>query len=256
MKSWIAFFKKEVLESIRSKKIMIFLVLSLLFGIMNPAIAKLTPWVMEQMAETLADSGIVVTEVPIDALTSWAQFFKNIPLALIVFVLIYSGIFSKEYESGTLVLMITKGLARSKVVLAKFVLLLLTWSLGFWFCFGITYGYNAYYWDNSIAKELVPATMLWWLFGLWVVCLMTFTSTIAKSQTGVLVGTGGLVFVFYLVSLVPKLSNSVPTALMNGASILTQQESVGDYQVALLITIALCVAFVILSVPIMNKKKL
>ena len=98
MKSFMAFFKKEILESVRSGKLLILGLLFLLFGIMNPAIATLTPWMYDILSDSLAESGMIVTEVAVDALTSWTQFFKNIPMALIVFVLIYGGIFTKEYE--------------------------------------------------------------------------------------------------------------------------------------------------------------
>ena len=54
MNAFIAFTKKEWLETIRSGKLVILTVLFLLFGIMNPAIAKLTPWMMELMSESLS----------------------------------------------------------------------------------------------------------------------------------------------------------------------------------------------------------
>lgn len=87
MKSFIAFFKKEIFECIRSGELTFFCILFLIFGIMNPAIAKLTPWMLETLSDSLAEQGMMVTEVTVNALTSWTQFFKNIPIALIVFVL-------------------------------------------------------------------------------------------------------------------------------------------------------------------------
>ena len=145
MKPLIAFMKKECLETVRTGKIIMLILLFVLFGIMNPAIAKLTPWMMEMMSDTIAESGLVVTDVQVDAMTSWTQFFKNIPVALIAFVLIFSDIFTKEYRTGTLLLVLTKGLSRYKVVLSKTLLLLLLWTAGYGLCFAITYGYNAYF---------------------------------------------------------------------------------------------------------------
>ncbi len=95
MNAFIAFTKKEWLETIRSGKLVILTVLFLLFGIMNPAIAKLTPWMMELMSESLSGTGLIVTQIQVDALVSWTQFFKNIPIALIAFNLqryFYKGI--------------------------------------------------------------------------------------------------------------------------------------------------------------------
>ena len=97
MKPLLAFMKKEYLEAVRTGKIIMLILLFVLFGIMNPAIAKLTPLLMEMYADTMAESGLVVTSVQVDAMTSWAQFFKNIPIAIIAFVLIFSDIFTKEY---------------------------------------------------------------------------------------------------------------------------------------------------------------
>ena len=100
MKSFIAFLKKEVFECIRSGELTFFCILFLIFGIMNPAIAKLTPWMLETLSDSLAEQGMMVTEVTVNALTSWTQFFKNIPIALIVFVFLYSGIFATVYKGN------------------------------------------------------------------------------------------------------------------------------------------------------------
>ena len=84
MKSFIAFLKKEVFECIRSGELTFFCILFLIFGIMNPAIAKLTPWMLETLSDSLAEQGMMVTEVTVNALTSWTQFFKNIPIQVIL----------------------------------------------------------------------------------------------------------------------------------------------------------------------------
>jgi len=131
MRSFIAFSKKEVLESIRNGKAYIVCILFVALGIMNPAIAKLTPWLMDTLSESLAESGMTVGKIEINALTSWTQFFKNIPMGLIAFVVIFSGIFTKEYESGTLILVITKGLARYKILSSNFILIELLWSVSY-----------------------------------------------------------------------------------------------------------------------------
>ena len=119
MKGMLAFIKKEWLETVRSGRLGILAVVFVILGIMNPAIAKMTPLMMELMTDSLAEMGMNITEVYVDAMTSWTQFFKNIPIGLIAFVLICSNTFTKEYQSGTLVLVLTKGLARYKVVAAK-----------------------------------------------------------------------------------------------------------------------------------------
>ena len=114
MKALLAFLKKEFTDQLRSGKIMFLGILFVFFGIMNPAVAKMTPWLLEIMSTSLEGSGISITGVNVTAMDSWVQFYKNIPMALIAFVLIESSIFTKEYSSGTLILSLTKPLrARS-----------------------------------------------------------------------------------------------------------------------------------------------
>ena len=115
-----AFLKKEWMELVRTGRLLLLLLIFILFGIMNPAIAKLTPWIM---VEQLAESGLALTAVTVDAMTSWTQFYKNIPMALGVFVLLHSGIFTTEYQKGTLIPVVTKGLSRPRIAAAKTILL-------------------------------------------------------------------------------------------------------------------------------------
>lgn len=256
MKPLFAFVKKEYLETVRTGKILILVLLFVVFGIMNPTIAKLTPWVMKMLSDSLTQSGLIISDIQINALTSWAQFFKNISILLIVFVMIFSDIFTKEYSSGTLVLVLTKGLSRYKVVLAKTAVLLTQWTAGYAMCFTITYGYNAYFWDNNIANNLFFSAAIWWLFGLWVICIMILFSSLLKNNTGVLLCTGGTVLLVYLLSIIPKVKAYSPTLLMNSNSFLMGVGEIDTYIKSIVVTIFLCITCVAVSIPILNKREL
>ena len=256
MKSLLAFMKKEYLETARTGKIIILILLFVLFGIMNPAIAKLTPWMMEMMSDAMAESGLIVTNIQVDAMTSWTQFFKNIPMALIAFVLIFSDIFTKEYKSGTLLLVLTKGLSRYKVVLAKTLLLLSLWTFGYGICFAVTYGYNAYFWDNGIADNLFSPAAIWWLFGIWVLCLIILFSSLLQNNTGVSLCTGGTVLFAYLLNILPKIKGYSPAMLINANPLLAGAEGIDAYAKAIIIAVISGVVCIAASIPVMNKKQL
>ena len=256
MRAIIAFTKKEITEQMRTGKVLFLGILFILFGIMNPAVAKLTPWLMEMMADSLAESGMIITQVSVTALDSWMQFYKNIPMALIAFVLLEAGIFTKEYRSGTLVLSLTKGLKRRDVVLSKSLTLILLWTVSYWLYFGVTYAYTVYYWDNSVVSYLMPSVVLWWVFGLWILSLMVFFSTLCSSNTGVLVGTGGVAFGFYLLSIIPKVAKYLPTLLADGNSLIYGQKEPGEYLTALIVTAVTGLALFGVSFPLFNKKQL
>ena len=256
MRSFIAFTKKEFTEQLRTGKVLLLGILFTLFGVMNPATAKLTPWLMEQLSDTLAESGMIITSVTVTALDSWMQFFKNISTALIAFVLLESNIFTKEYRSGTLILSLTKGLSRYKVVLSKTFTLMTMWTASYWLYFGVTYAYTVYYWDNSVAKNLAPSVVLWWVFGLWVTSLVVWFSTLLDTNTGVLVGTGGVALASSLCSMIPQAAKYLPTFLTDGNSLVYGLKEPDEYMVALIITAVMTLALLISSLTIFNKKQL
>lgn len=255
MKTLLAFMKKEYCEAARTGKLIILIILFVLFGIMNPAIAKLTPWLMEMFSETMAVSGLLATNMQVDAMTSWTQFFKNIPMALIAFVLIFSDIFTREYKSGTLLLVLTKGLSRYKVVLAKTMLLLSLWIFGYGLCFAITYGYNAYFWNNSIVYNLFTAAAAWWLFGVWVICLIVLFSSLLQNNANVSLCAGGTVLFAYILSTIPKVKVYSPALLMNVGSLLIGAEGIGAYVKAIVVAAVLCIVCVAVSIPVINRKQ-
>ena len=256
MRTFLAFIKKEWMEHLRSGRIIILGILFVLFGIMNPAVAKLTPWLLETLADSMEESGMIITAVEVDAMSSWVQFFKNVPMALIVFVLLESSIFTKEYQSGTLVLALTKGLHRTTVLCAKSVVLVVLWTVLYWMHYGITYVYNDFFWDNAVAKNLGFSVVCWWLFGLWNITLMVLFSTIASANTTVLVGIGAIAFGCYLIGLLPKIGKYLPTFLMDGNSLIYGVKEVEDYGIALAIAVATGVLCLVASVPVMNRKRL
>ena len=256
MKALIAFTKKEFIEQRRSGKMLFLAILFVVFGIMNPAIAKLTPWLMDMFADSLAQSGMTVTEVTVTAMDSWVQFFKNIPMALIAFVLLEGSIFTKEYTTGTLVLSLTKGLPRKTVVISKAIILAVFWTVAYWLCFGITYGYNAYFWDNSIAQNLLFACISWWMFGLWVIALVILFSCVLGANSGVLLGTGGIVLVCYLLGMIPNISKYLPTKLADGNSLIYGISDAPKYFTALAVTVAMSVICFFLSIVSFDKKQL
>ncbi len=256
MRSFLAFLNKEWMEQVRSGRLLILGILFSAFGIMNPAIAKLTPWLLETLSESLAESGMVITDVSVDAMDSWVQFFKNIPMALIAFVLMYSGVFTKEYDSGSLVLVLTKGLARWKVLFSKSIVMFTVWSAGYFLCFGITYAYNEYFWDNSVASSLISAVMYWWGFGIWVICLVLLFSTLSKSSGTVMVSVLFAVVLPYLLSMIPKLKYFMPTTLMDTGKLIAGAITADEFAKTVAVTIITGILFMGASVVFMKKRKI
>lgn len=255
MKQLFAFTGKELMELIRTGKFLILAVIFILFGIMNPAIAKLTPWMMEFFADSFTETGITVSaNLEVNAMTSWVQFYKNVPLALLIFLLLSSSILTSEYQKGTLINMLTKGMSRWKIIASKTFSIMALWTVGYWLCYGITYGYNFYFWDNGIASHLIPAAGCFYLFGLWLISLLMLMSTLFSTSSAVLASVGSIFLILYLFSFLPALQKYLPVKLLSSAALLGGSIPLSEYRPALFMTVGLSVSGILLSVICFNRK--
>ncbi|MCI9215742.1 MAG: ABC transporter permease subunit [Dorea sp.] len=251
-----AFLKKEWMEWSRSGRLMVLMLVFVLFGIMNPAIAKLTPWLMETLSDSLADTGLVVSEVTVNAMNSWAQFYKNMPMGLLIFILVCGGCFTAEYDRGTLIPVVTKGLSRRKIVGAKAVALFGAWTALYFLCYGITYGYNACFWDNSIAEHVFLGAACTWMFGVWVISFFILFSAVAKNSAQVLFGTGSAAVGAYVLGMFPRLASFLPARLMEGMALLQGINEAADYSVSMAAAGVMSIVCLALAVWCFDRRRL
>lgn len=253
MKSYLAFTKKEFTEAFRNYKLFILAAIFLLLGMMNPITAKITP----QMLKTLMPAGISIKIAEPTALDSWAQFFKNVPqMGLIVLVIVFSGIMSNEFSRGTLINILTKGLARRTVILSKFTMASVLWTACYILCSGVTYAYTAYFWKGDNVPNILFAVFCLWLFGILLLALMMLSGVLFKSGYGSLLFTGGFAAILLLLNIAPKLQKYNPVSLAsNNMALLTGKMTAADFRWPVILAIAAIIAFLISSIALFNRKQ-
>lgn len=134
---------------------------------------------------------------------------------MVIFLLLFSSILTGEYQKGTLINIITKGMERWKIIVFKAIVIIALWTVEYWICYGITYGYNAYFWDNSIASHVFFAAVCFYLIGIWLISLIPFMSVLFQSNSAVIIAVGGVFLAVYLLSLMPDVKGYLPVQLMN-----------------------------------------
>lgn len=254
MRAFIAFTKKEWVESIRTYRLFILLAVFFVLGIMNPLTAKLTPTILANFAP----EGMVI-EVPTPtALDSWIQFYKNVPqMGLIVLVIMFSGSMTGECSKGTFINMVTKGLKRSTIIFAKFTMSVILWTLSLLLCFGLSAYYTAYYWDLNGFSQILQSVFCLWLFGVFLLAALIFFGAIARSNYGSLLLTGCVVVFLFLLNMLPSLQQYNPIYLLESSqSLITGELVMSDFGNSILVTLLISVLGVVGSVLCFDRKKL
>ncbi|MFH5834811.1 ABC transporter permease [Proteiniclasticum sp. C24MP] len=243
MRSFLAFTKKELMESTRTYKLFVLLTVFVIFGFMNPIMAKVMP---ELLNEFLPDSITITLEEP-KALDSWMQFFKNVSqTGMIVMVIVFSGIMANEISKGTLTIMLTKGLQRKAVILSKFAAGVMQWTLAYILCFLITYLYTIYFWSMNEISNLGLAVISLWVFGIMLVALTIFGGLLFKNTYGALLLTGGVVMIFTILNIFPKIKPYNPMTLVSDSiPLLTRDFLPRDMISALVVTIVITVVVLV-----------
>ena len=100
----------------------------LVFGMMSPLLAKLTPLLLKSM--NLEGFNLMIPEATV--IDSYAQLFKNLTqMGMIVLLLLFCGGAAQEISRGTAILVLARGLSRSAFLLSKLAVQILLWTAAY-----------------------------------------------------------------------------------------------------------------------------
>jgi ABC-2 type transport system permease protein len=254
VKNYLVFFKKELLEYQRTYKLLIMLLVFLILGIMNPLTAKLTP---DLLAKYMPE-GVVVTLPEPSSLDSWAQFYKNVTqMGITVTLLVFSGVLASELSKGTLVILLTKGLLRRAVVLAKYASMLMLWSVSLLISFIVTWAYTVYIFPDGRSANLLFSVFCLWLYGAFLLAALLFAATLVKSNYGSLIITGVVVVILTLLNIAPAVQKYSPFSLAAKCmDLVAQSIQPTVLYPALVVCAAGVVVLLYAAVMVFNKKQL
>jgi ABC-2 type transport system permease protein len=254
MTHYFTFLKKEFLESIRTYKLFIIVIIFAIFGVLSPLAAKLMPYIIENL---LPDGNQIIISTP-TAYDSWTQFFKNITqTGLVAIVLVFGGILVNELSKGTLINILTKGLSRSAVILAKLTFLSITWTLCLLTAFSITWMYTVTQFPPSDPSNLFFSIFCLWLFGIFLLALLLCSSTLTHSNFSHLMIIGFSILVLFFLTIFPKIQKYSPLYLIsNNMELLTKQVDPNSFFKAIWVTLILSSLTITISIAVFRKKQL
>ncbi len=221
MNGFSAFLHKELMEQRRTYKLLIMLTVFILFGMMSPLLAKITP----DIFNSIDIEGVTLTLPEPTYMDAYAQMFKNVTqMGIIVLLLVFAGGMSQELSKGTLVNVLAKGLPRTAVVLSKFTASLTLWTISLALCAAVHYGYTLYLFGAHPTMHLLFSLLCLWLFGALLLAVIVLTGTLLKGGYSGLLATAVVLGVLLLLGMLPGSSHwnpvtlaSVGTGLLDGS---------------------------------------
>lgn len=254
MKNTWFFVRKELLESWRSYHLLIIAIVFVIFGISGPLMAKLTPEILKMASS----SGMTIKMPDPTSLDSWQQYYKNMTqIGIYVLVVIFSGTISGEISKGTLVNLVTKGLPRYSIVIAKYLVAYMQWCLAILIAFLINWAYTLYYFPDNKSSNVWTGMWPLLVFGLMFVALTILGSTMSKSNyMGFLVSVV-IFIVLTLLNMFKDIKRYNPIALVtDNMSLVKGAEQITHIMPAIWITVISTVIIIYLAILLLKQKKL
>lgn len=252
MSGYIAFVKKEFTENMKNYRFLIMFAVFLIFGITSAFLAKFTPEILSALA-----ADIEMSSEPV-ALDAWKQFYKNISgVGFSAFIILYGSCLSGEYSKGTLVLMVTKGLSRKAVILAKYTVAAILMTISYWISYAATYGYTAFLWkDASLANVALAALALWIVGFLYLSILMIGCVIFRQTFTSILF-TGGIVAFISLLGIIEPIAKFSPFILTTkNVDLISGEIALSDFMIPAVVSIVISILGLLLAIRLFNKKQL
>lgn len=255
MTSFLTFTKKELIESVRTYKAFILIIVMVILGVMSPIIAKITPDLLSSM--DLA--GMEISLPDPTHIDSFTQFFKNMTqIGLIAIILLFSTSVCHERIKGSCILMLTKKLSRSSFILSKFLSMCILWTASYAFSVIITIYYTKCLFPYQTIENLTLSFASLWIFVILILSISILCSTLfSNSQYGAMIGSFIGWLAVNLTTYIPKFKDYSPLILAKeNINLLLGKASIENIHYSMIITILLILLFLALSCFIFKKQEL
>jgi ABC-2 type transport system permease protein len=215
---------KEFREQWRTWKMIVFMAVFLITGMISPVLAKYTPELLKMVPNLPAGlADIIPTPTMADSVV---QYLKNTEqFGILLVILLTMGVVAQEKERGTAAMLLTKPVSRSAMILAK-------WLSGMTIVLaGLLADGLACLAYTAVLFEPIPFVPFWTLnllllvyLGVYLTIALT-ASTLSRSQSVAAAGAFGGLIVLLILGSIPRLSDFMPGQLVAwGSSLVLKGE--------------------------------
>lgn len=233
---------KEVLEQVRTLRLVVVVAVLATFGALSPLLAKLLPDIIK-MAGTEA-AGFTVTMPPPTTADAVTQLVKNLgQFGALIAILVSMGAVATEKERGTAGFVLTKPVGRGAFIMAKAVSIALLLGAGIAAGYALAWLYTALLFEALPLPGFVASGVVLWL-SLLVIGGVTFLFSVLARSSLVAGGAGFVALIVAgIVAAIPGIGAYAPTGLSTPAVALALGLPGGDLGGPILVNVALaCLA--------------
>jgi len=248
--------RKELLESWRTRRIPVVVLLFLFVGIISPLTARYLPDILK------AALGDQATTIPIPTPTSAdavLQLQKNLgQFGALTAIVLAMGLVAAEKDRGTAGFLLTKPASRAAFLAAKLIGLGAVLGLGTMIAVGVGWAYTAILFEVLPIGGWLALGLLSWLALMAWASLTFLASTVLRSSAAAAgAGIGGLLGVS-LLAVIPPVGRWLPSGLDGPALALATGSpfDVADLAAAIVGTVAIVVACVALAWAAFRRQEL
>ena len=248
-----AFFKKELMESYRTPKAIILILIFFFCGIMSPLGARY----IKEILESTGQLGDFKLPDPtwVDA---FAQFYKNNQsLAFITLLLTFMNSVAGEKKSGTAVLMLSKGLKRRSFIYAKYIAGVIVFLAAYIVNITMTAFYTNLLFDDFSPEALFSSMAVYGLNGTFYIAIAVLASVLASRPASAAIMSIGAYALAGILEIIPMLKRILPGKLMEISFDLVKGNGwmEGSFT-AITAVILLTIALLEISVAVFNSQEL
>lgn len=215
MSSFMILLKKNLLEMIRNKRVLIFGIVFIMIAIISALSAKYLPDIINSLLEGMEEQIGITFILKASVAESYVQFISNIgQIAVLLVGILFASSISKEKSKGTYNDLITRGVKDKHIVLAHFVSQIIVITVSFLLSVAVFVTLNILLFNQIMGLRGVVALLHLYMLLLATMSFTLFVSCLCKKNSRayvlVILGYFGLSFL----EVIPRLNKFNPFHLL------------------------------------------
>ncbi len=248
-------FGKEMLEQVRTLRLVVVVAVLALFGATSPLLAKLLPDIVK-LAGAQA-GGLTITMPPPTMADAIAQLVKNVgQFGALIAILVSMGSVATEKDRGTAGFVLTKPIGRGSFIVAKATSIAVLLGVGLAAGYALAWFYTALLFEAPPVAGFVASGIALWI-SLLVVAAVTFLFSVLAGSSMVAGGAGFVVLIVAgILAAIPGVGPYTPTGLWVPATNLALGADAGNVVGPLIVNALISVGCVSLAAVAFRRQEL